>query len=513
MKKQYMVLMLSILLGLGFTSCNDWLDVEQKTEKKADDMFDNYSGFQGALAGCYSDLAKTDLYGSRLTYTNLEALANLWYLDINIVQYGSILENCYFRMHDYSQSDVENAIKAIYRTFFNTILEANMVIKGYEEKGDNIGDETAACVVGGEAYAIRALCQFDVLRLFGQIPVNATIQVDLPYSEATEYNDVVYYYPFDEYVAKLQADIEKAKSLLKDNDPICQYTYKELNNVGNTGYEDVDVKDDFLVSRQYRMNYWAVRALEARMYMYLGQKEKAYEIAMDVINAQTANGEKIVELSSLSDYGNEKSSSGDDSNSEPLFSSPSECLFGLYIDELHDRTVPVLLGADKSEVSVRLEENLVLSENWFDDVFKNINTATDIRYLYMWEQTTTSQRVNIYPTIRKYYVEESGVIPILRLSEMYLIAMEGAPTLQEATNLYATYMASKGVNVHDEFTFQSEVEDKLFDEYRIELFAEGQMFYYYKRHNTNKMWSNETVEVSESQYILPLPNTESNPVK
>ena len=47
---------IAALLACGFASCNDWLDVQQNTEKKADHMFDNYDGFKGALAGCYSDL-------------------------------------------------------------------------------------------------------------------------------------------------------------------------------------------------------------------------------------------------------------------------------------------------------------------------------------------------------------------------------------------------------------------------------------------------------------------------
>ena len=67
MKKKYISIMLSATLALGMTSCNDWLDVEQNTEKQAGKMFDNYDGFKGALAGCYSDLVRTDLYGTRLT--------------------------------------------------------------------------------------------------------------------------------------------------------------------------------------------------------------------------------------------------------------------------------------------------------------------------------------------------------------------------------------------------------------------------------------------------------------
>ena len=40
-----------------------------------------------------------------------------------------------------------------------------------------------------------------------------------------------------------------------------------------------------------------------------------------------------------------------------------------------------------------------------------------------------------------------------------------------------------------------------------ELFAEGQMFYYYKSHGSSQMkWRVPTVK--ESEYVLPLPDTE-----
>ena len=102
---------------------------------------------------------------------------------------------------------------------------------------------------------------------------------------------------------------------------------------------------------------------------------------------------------------------------------------------------------------------------------------------------------------------------MIRLSEMYLIAIEGASTLEEANKLYADYMVSKGVSRNDYFDSMEAVKTELEKEYRIEFFAEGQMFYYYKRNKAARMWSRENVEVLENEYILPLPNTESNPNK
>ena len=341
MKKKYLSIFLSVLLMGGFTSCNDWLDIEQNTEKDAEEMFDNYDGFKGALSGCYSNLAKTDLYGTRMTMSNVESLASLWYLENTPQSYSTeIMTNYYLRVHDYSQTSAQDVIETIYSNLYNAVLETNMIIKAFADgKGAVIPDATTRAIIEGEAYGLRALLQLDILRLFGQIPNGATVQVSLPYSEVTAYNDELTYYPFDKYVEKLKSDIEQAKTLLKDNDPVCEYSILSLNTSSLSG--EIPLDDDFLYYRQYRLNYWAVRALEARMYMYLGDKTKAHDIALEVINATTTNGDKVIELSSNTDYGQ--------AAANLAYNSPSECLFSLYFYNLHDISYPLLFGVPTAE--------------------------------------------------------------------------------------------------------------------------------------------------------------------
>ena len=68
-------------------------------------------------------------------------------------------------------------------------------------------------------------------------------------------------------------------------------------------------------------------------------------------------------------------------------------------------------------------------------------------------------------------------------------------------------MASKEVARRDYFTSEAMMKAELEKEYRVDFFAEGQMFYYYKRNKTLKLWSNEGMDMRESDYILPIPNT------
>ena len=500
MKKKYISLFVSALLACGLTSCSDWLDVDQSTEKDAEEMFDNYDGFKGALIGCYSDLTKTDLYGTRLTMSNVDALASLWYLDASTDYYDNIKENYYLRVHNYSHSMAEDVFRTIYSNLYNAVLEANMVIKAFEKgKGNAIIDPKSRAVTEGEAYAMRAFLHLDILRLFGQVPGGNT-QVELPYAEVTSIEDQLSYYSFDEYVGKLKSDFEKALSLLKDNDPVCKYSFKELDQIGKTGYEYVTIEDDFMMFRRYRLNYWAVKALQARMYMYVGEKKAAHDVAMEIINATAEKGDKVIELSSANDYGR---------SGIKNYASPSECLFLLKFPNLHDISVPLLCGSPEGDradmLQVDNQENLTLTKEWKDNLFLGFD-GNDVRRNFMWSETKTSQSL-VFPTISKYYVEEEGVIPIIRLSEVYLIAIEGAETLQESNSLYTTYMASKEVARRDYFTSEAMMKAELEKEYRVDFFAEGLMFYYYKRNKTLKLWSNEGMDMRESDYILPIPNT------
>lgn len=101
---------------------------------------------------------------------------------------------------------------------------------------------------------------------------------------------------------------------------------------------------------------------------------------------------------------------------------------------------------------------------------------------------------------------------MLRLSEMYLIAMETSNDLEEIHSLYDTYMSSCAFTLYTPFESIQEAKAEMENEYRREFFAEGQMFYTYKRLAATSMLFNSD-EISEEDYIVPLPLTEYDPDK
>ncbi|MBC5620015.1 RagB/SusD family nutrient uptake outer membrane protein [Butyricimonas hominis] len=493
MKRLYII---TVVMALFSVSCNDWLDVRPDTEQKDKDLFTTYKGFQDALTGCYMSLAGQDIYGERLTMSNIESLANLWYQFRNSTRY----EDNDLMEHNYTSDYSKAAIKTIYAGLFNVIAQANMIIKYAEKNGDVIEDPAARAVITGEAYAIRAFCQLDVLRLFGQMPQGASQQVELPYSETTSIDEMPAYYGFDAYVAKLESDLVKAESFLKDSDPVFQYTFSNLNSVSGN-----ELNDSYMYYRQARMNYWAVKAIQARMYLYLGKKEKAYALAKGIIDAKGVDGKPVMTMSGETDI------------AKGYKTCPSECL--LYLSKYNVKTYSTefLLG-NQTDVQVG-SGHLVVSHSMLTDLYAGQNTGSHNRYLNCWNRNVKDASASLYAAITKYYFADDAenqmlyyqIIPMLRMSEVYLIAMETSSDLDEINGWYTDYMLAHNVVLNEAgFSSLNDVPKEIVNEYRREFYGEGQMFYTYKRTGTASMlWGNGTAD--EKVYILPLPETEYNP--
>ena len=477
---------------LSFGSCNDWLDVRPDTEQKEEDQFSSYKGFRDALTGCYMTLGNTNIYGEKLTMSNIESLASLWNMPDNSSSLSeSRSSDFYLAEHDYKNDDAKEAMQSIWSGLYNVIVQANLIIKHADENKNVFADESTRSVIQGEAYAIRALCHLDILRLFGQLPEGGTQQVKLPYSKATAFNERPVFEDFDIYVSMLENDLNKADSLLKNNDPVFSYTFDELKSLNNK-----DLEDEYMLNRQSRLNYWAVKALQARMYLYLGNKEKSYASAMAVINGEGADGGPVLPLSGHSDI-----------VENGYKACPNECLF--YLSKYDVKTVAgILIGGADIEAG---SNYLYITKSRLDELFQGQSTDSHNRYRYLWNQSVVEKNTGVKcAAITKYYFADNAesktfyyqIIPMLRMSEVYLIAIETTTNLSEANELYAAYMLDRDVLLNgDAFSSLDEVQGVVLDEYRREFFAEGQMFYTYKRLNSGYMLWYEK-EMTEDDYIL-----------
>lgn len=488
------LLYITLFATLSLASCNDWLDVKPETQTDEKDMFESVSGFKNALTACYIKLNSQNLYGLSLTITDIEFMAQHW----------SYQESNYRGAEDLKAFKYENdypktLISAIYGEMYNTIAQANIILQNMPDHKEVITNEDMRAIVEAEALTIRAFCHMEILRLFGQMPQNSDKQVSLAYAKTVS-TVMIPHYSYNDFTNLILADLDAAEALFKDHDPLFTYSFQELDNFFDTKNYNVELADEFMGFRRFRFNYYAVKAIRARLYMYMGKKTEAYTAAKEIIDAVDKNGKKVLELAGA----------GDISNSN--FALPSECILALSNYEIESNTEK-LFKSDQAE-------KIYLTEKQFNnDLFAGQSTAVNNR-VQVWDRTPDNQGA-IKPLLKKYnqpssttntdmevLATQKQVVPLIRLSEMYLIAIESAPTLKEANALYIPYMKARNVDASP--LQQEQLMTEIIREYRREFFGEGQMFYTYKRLGIkNMLWKTDR-EVGEQDYIVPLPSTELN---
>lgn len=483
-----------LFLACSLSSCNDWLDVKPETEKDEKEMFDSPNGFKNALTACYIKLNSTNLFGLRLTVTDIEYMAQHW-----IWSESNYKDERQLKDFNYKEDYPKAFFASVYGELYNTIVQANVILKNIPDHKDVILNEDTRALIEGEAHAIRAFCHMEVLRLFGQMPRNGTKQVSLPYAKTVS-TKAIPYYSYTDFIDLIIQDIDAAEALFKEHDPLFEYTYEELDNFTDTKNYDVTLEDEFLGYRRFRFNYYAMKAMKARLYMYKGDKGDAYSSAMEVINALDKKGNKVLTLAGVGDI-NKKN-----------YALPSECILALSNYDL-EKNVMALFSYSNAR-------RIYMTESQFTkDIFAGQSTSINNRS-QVWDTDPDSQG-SIKPTPKKYnqpasddntdigeLATQKQIIPLIRLSEMYLIAIESATSLSDANALYIEYMKARGVAANP--LTEEQVMTEIMREYRREFFAEGQMFYTYKRLGAKNMLWKADREVGESDYIAPLPTSEMN---
>ena len=472
MKKYLLFLVfLSILCA-----CEDFLDQKAQTQVDAEHMFQTEQGFKDALTQCYVGLAGDYLYGKYMSYGPIETMAQHWELQSNN------WENLY--QLDFTLDNARQIFELIYGEMYNVIVHANDVLRFLEKNGAVIESGQTRDVIEGEARAIRAFVHFDVLRLFGQMPFEPGKTVRLGYAETVGKQEIPFL-DFDSYVEKLLKDLDMAEALLAESDPLL---VKSLATLDETGENE----DFFLDYRRFRFNLYAVKALKARVNLYLGRTEEAYRNALSVIQAKTKGGENVISLS------------GSDDLEKEFYAMPSESI--------------MLLSKTDISNTMFSTNSYYISSSRKTMLFEGALTG-DIRIRTVWG-SESSGLGGAVPLFRKFLQPSSGtgtsskdlrlkyqVIPLLRLAEMYLIAMETAPSESEANRLYKDFMLSRQMLVSQDLSLE-ELRQEIEKQYRRELFGEGQMFFYYKRHSASSMLWGRNSDLTEDNYIVPLPETE-----
>lgn len=471
---------------LLLVACNKWLDVKPSSQMEREDMYETAEGFKTALTGCYIGMKNSMLYGQALTMTTVEYLAQHW------TTKAEDLEN--FMNFDWEADYSKGQVSSIWSNMYTVINQVNDLLGQMEAKGERVlPEKELRNLIHGEALALRAFCHFDLLRLFGPSPVatdkNAT---SLPYS-AESGKEFRTYYDYDDYCAKIWEDLKAAEKLLAEVDPVLVATYEELNEPKKMKDMRVII-DDFQSYRRVRFNYWALKAFEARVALYMGDKPSAYAYAMEVINARV----KEKRVGDISLFNTDMT--------HEYYTLPSETLFALNVYDL-DKKIESLFRSTRTCLYKWGSQVEVLSE-LFD------GQSSDGRY-NLWVNMDYEDQKQM--SLKKYWQWEdeeddeaivyTQQIPMLRMAEMYLITIETASTLTEKNEKLDQLRKSRGLTAKICNT-EAEVAEELLREYQREFYAEGQMFFYYKRIGAKAMRWKDDFEIELKDYQAPIPDTE-----
>jgi hypothetical protein len=482
-----------------YSSCTDYLDVKPTSQVDKDVLFQTEDGFYESLIGVYSRSTENDIYGYELSFGLPDVLAQNYSLPsdtrADLYRYRQV------SLFNYNHQDVIAKKDGIWIGLYNAISNCNLILEKLEEHKNIFADPKTYSLIKGEALALRAYFHFDALRLFAPSYSQGSGASGIPY--VTSFSNVVTpHSSVDDALTFIIADLEAAKALLKEADPIITdgyiigYTTTSANQGGGLPVDGSteEIRELFLQNRRHRMNYYAVCGSLARACLYKNDKQKALENAVEVIESGKFPFTDKLDFTA-----------DDDSEKDRILY--QELLFAWYIP-------------NKASILNDRFENRYNSLSTFANEGKLIFElggpgAEDFRYKQWLIEDSDGINSRLY--VQKYLRDDSEnkhylVAPALRLSEMYYIAAEcvfdADPAL--ALEYFNTVRFHRGIGNKIEGETSKEVFlTELVKDARKEFFAEGQIFYMYKRLHRNIVGqAGSTHQASDRIFVLPLPDDE-----
>ncbi len=474
---------------LLFVSCNSWLEVDPDDRIMDNSLFKDREGFLAALNGVYSEMNKSTLYGANLSMGMLDVMAqyyNCSFTDHNYSTYAN---------YSYTQDVFKSTLDNIWSGLYSLIANCNAILDHCGE-GTPVLSDTYYRLVKGEALGLRAMMHLDLLRMFGPIYTAENKGTKcIPYMTRAD-RVVQPLLPADSVMYYVIKDLEAASELLATVDPVI---------TDGPRNQDAGQSSNDLYYRQYRMNYFAVNALIARAYLWMGNTQKAGEYARTVIEKVSNEDKPLFPLVDV-DYMTKNSSDG-------VFY--PEVLFSLYNTSRESNVYKTFFDPTLSVARIlTMKGNLATGRvnGTYDDKddyryrmwASTISEGTEVTYLNKYKDETSSDSAYHY----RY------MIPLVRVSELYLIAAECESDVPTAIEKYFNPLRFARNCVNQNASTAEEMKSLIRAEYVREFIGEGQLFFYYKRNGLQTIpdgaTENGTMNMQLTNYVFPLPDSETS---
>ncbi len=425
MKRIYIYL---ATIGFLFTlsSCgNEWLDgMTPPTEDEADKSLNTATDAEYALNGVYSIFRQYEYYGARYTYYG-DAKSE----DMQARGDSKRVSSYYLFL-----TNAVNATSTFWNTPYEVIRNLNTIIQ-FTDKFT--GDEFTAQLknIRGQALTARAMAHFDLVKIHG-----------MPY---TKDNGASMGVPV--VTTRLPNDAKPARNTVAE-------VYTQV-------ITDLEEASDLIAKTKNdgKLNWFATRLLLARAYLYKNDNAKAYEIASGLI-AEAKKG-STYRLFTNAEYA---SAWTQQTGVEYFF---------------------VLINKEDEVEESKEFISYLMSRSGYDD----LSLSSDYMALMNADKNDVRNSIidaykpSTYQWYLKKYLSPSysySNIPVLRMSEAYLIAAEAAVKLGDKENaaLYLNGIVTRANPAKS--VSQEEVDlDRVLLERRKELVGEGHRLFDAMRNN------------------------------
>lgn len=360
---------LSVLMA-GLSACNGFLTEEPVTSQSNDITLATYDGLAKATLGAYTFLNDGQWYGANFVLSCELRSGNAKNPTNTDFTSGRLI-------NEYNWNYTTNSTSNLWQYAYFAIAGANNVINNLEGKESNDVAAQDLDNLKAEALFIRALGHFDLVRLYAQpytsapqspgVPVMLVSELGLPARNTVEevYDQVV-------------KDLLSAESIIADD-----YTHE-------------GIADKFASASKP-----AIQALLSRVYLYMGEWQKAADYATKVIDSGRFSMFTAEQLPSI--WG------------QDVASDKGEVIFEVY-------------GSKQNEYNEYWEDIAWLT---YPDGYADVASTKDLRGLYeegdvrgtlfrshenapdhFWTSKYPGKDLSVRPTFNN--------IIVLRLSEMYL---------------------------------------------------------------------------------------------
>ena len=237
-------------------SCKkDFFDLQPYDALPVEDAIETDGDLNVIVNGMYSNLRSVNLYGRTLPVKGDLAADNVYLKGNN--------SGRYLELRDYNQTAANADALGVWNSAYIAIKNANIVIHSDLEPSPIVDQ------LKGEAYAVRALMHFELVRNFAKPYIVDANALGVPVVTSFEQDARPARNTVSEVYAQIISDLNQAFTLMN----FSQGETVEITSTGGTR----------LMTSEYFTPY-AAKGLLAKVYLHMGEWANARDAALEVVN-------------------------------------------------------------------------------------------------------------------------------------------------------------------------------------------------------------------------------------